>query len=352
MSAWPGEMAVLGLGLCTPLGLTTRTTQVEMAAGTVRFFQTEVLDRKGEPLRASRLTLLEPDCTREERMRALATTALLECVKEARVEKTGSLPLVLALPAPGSGPAVDEEPLLRALTAVAAPARLLVRPEGLCREGRAGFFVALARATELLLSGQAERVLVGAVDSLCDPGSLEYLLARGRLLCSSVREGILPGEGAGFVLLKRASALRRDGPRAQGRILALALAQEPRHRLQSEPSLAEGLTAAFRQLHAHPAAGSRRVAHVLSCQTGETFWGHEFNRAYLRNAALMPEPLVAHLVAESLGDLGAGAGAIQLGHALHVLGDLNPEHGQAPRALVYGCSDEGRVGTFIISRET
>ncbi|OJH41207.1 hypothetical protein [Cystobacter ferrugineus] len=25
---------------------------------------------------------------------------------------------------------------------------------------------------------------------------------------------------------------------------------------------------------------------------------------------------------------------------------------QAPRALVYGCSDEGQVGAFIIARET
>ncbi|MCY1072971.1 beta-ketoacyl synthase N-terminal-like domain-containing protein [Archangium lansingense] len=352
MSTWPEEVAVLGLGLCTPLGLTARTTQVEMAAGTVRFFLTEVLDRKGEPLRASRLTLLEPHRTRSERMGALATTALHDCLKEARVEKTEPLPLVLALPTPGSGPAVDEESLLRALAEVAAPARLQVRPEGLCRDGRAGFFVALARAMELLLSGHARRVVVGAVDSLCDPGSLEHLLARRRLLCSSAREGILPGEGAGFVLLARASAPRRDGPRAQGRIHALALAKEPRHRLQTEPSLAEGLTSVFRQLHAHPAAGSRRVAHVLSCQTGEAYWGHEFNRAYLRNAALMPEPLVGHLVAESQGDVGAGAGAIQLGHALHVLGELDPEHEQALRALVYGCSDEGRVGAFIISRET
>ncbi|QRK07934.1 3-oxoacyl-ACP synthase [Archangium violaceum] len=268
------------------------------------------------------------------------------------MEKAEHLPLVLALPAPGNGPVIDEEPLLRALAEVASPARLQVRPEGLCRVGRAGFFVALARAAELLLSGKARRVLVGAVDSLCDPGSLENLLAKGQLLCSSVREGILPGEGAGFVLLTRASMHRRDEPRAQGRILALALAKEPRHRYQSEPSLAEGLTSAFRQLHNHPVAGLRRVAHVLSCQTGETLWGHEFNRAYLRNAALMPEPLVGHLIAESLGDVGAGSGAIQIGHALHVLGELKPVHGQAPRALVYGCSDEGQVGAIIIERGT
>jgi 3-oxoacyl-[acyl-carrier-protein] synthase I len=350
MNVWPEEVMVLGLGLCTPLGLTTRTTQVEMTAGTVRFFLTEVLDGKGEPLRASRLTLLESHCSRTERMTALATTALQGCLKEARVEKAEPLPLVLSLPTPGSGPAVDEEPLLRALAEVAAPARLQVWPEGLCREGRASFFVALARAVEWLLSGQARRVLVGAVDSLCDPGSLEDLLARRRLLCSSVREGILPGEGAGFVLLTKASSLRRDEPRALGRLLALALAKEPRYILQSEPSLAEGLTSAFRQLHAHPSAGSRRVAQVLSCQTGETFWGHEFNRAYLRNAAFMPEPLVVHLVAESLGDVGAGAGVVQLGHALHLLAQPGPGHGQGPRALVYGCSDEGQVGAFIIAR--
>ncbi|HYO68749.1 MAG TPA: hypothetical protein VEU33_21980 [Archangium sp.] len=116
--------------------------------------------------------------------------------------------------------------------------------------------------------------------------------------------------------------------------------------------MAEGLTNAFRQLRLHPLTGARRVDHILSCQTGETFWAQEFNYAYLRNAALMPEPLTMSQVAESLGDVGAAAGAIQLGSALHLLSRLEKDAEEPARVLVYGCADAGHVGTCIIEGDT
>lgn len=344
------ELAVLRLGLCTPLGLTTRTTQVEMAAGTVRFFLTDVLDTKGEAVRASRLSLLEPHRSRTERIISLAMTALQECLEDAPWDEAERLPLFLALPASGSGAGLEEAPLLEALAEVAVPHRLQLDAAGLCREGRAGFFVALVRAVEALRAGRTRRVLVGAIDSLCDPVSLRHLLAKQRLRSSTVRDGILPGEGAGFVLLTRASLASRQGTAPLGRILAVATAMEPCPMTHGRPSAAEGLTTVFRQRRKHPTAGSRRVAQVMSCQTGETFWGHEFNRAYLRNTALMPEPLRVDLVAETLGDAGAGSGVIQLGQALHVPGGLATKRASVPRALVYGSSDEGQVGACIIER--
>jgi 3-oxoacyl-[acyl-carrier-protein] synthase-1 len=345
-------LSVVRLGLCTPLGLTTRTTQVEMAAGTVRFFLTDVPGARGEVTRASRLSLLDPDAPRSERIVQLASTALQECLEEVPFEKSQRLPLLLALPSPGSGASIEEARLLEALERTATPHLLHMEASGLHREGRAGFFMALAQAEVAIRTGRARRVLVGAVDSRCDPVSLRLLAGQQRLLSSTVRDGILPGEGAGFVLLTRTSPAGRQELPCLGRILAVALAKEPRPMTRREPSGAEGLTEAFHHLRNHPIAGTRRVVRVLSCQTGETYWGHEFNRAYLRNAALMPEPLLVELVAETLGDAGASSGVIQVGQALHLLRDIEAERGLAPRALVYGCSDDGPLGACIVERAT
>ncbi|MFY2564024.1 beta-ketoacyl synthase N-terminal-like domain-containing protein [Corallococcus terminator] len=343
-------VAVLGLGLCTPLGLTAHTTLVEMAAGTVRFFLTGVLDSTGEPVRASLLTLLEARCSRTERVVALAATALQECLDGVHLDGREALPLFIALPTNGSGAEVEQARVLDALAKVASPYRIHLAEEGLCHEGRAGFFSALALAMEALQAGRARQVLVGAADSLCDPVSLKQLLGMHRLRCSTVRDGIIPGEGAGFVLLTRASTARYRGLRPQGHILAATVAKEPRPMTCGKPSLAEGLSTAFRHLRTHPTTEMKRVAQVLSCQTGETFWGHEFNRAYLRNAALMPEPLRVALLAETQGDVGAGAGVVQLGLALQLLGEQASVPASEARMLVYGCSDEGKVGACIIGR--
>ncbi len=52
MSAEARGAAVAEVGLCTPLGLTAAVSVAEMAAGTLRFAETEVSDAAGEPVRA------------------------------------------------------------------------------------------------------------------------------------------------------------------------------------------------------------------------------------------------------------------------------------------------------------
>jgi 3-oxoacyl-[acyl-carrier-protein] synthase-1 len=339
------ELGIVGLGLCTPLGLTARTTQVEVAAGTVRFFETEVMDGAGEPVRASRLTLLEPTLSRTERMASLAVTALHEALKDAASLGIEQLPLLLALPEAGSGSPFEVNAVLRALNGAAAPVRLESSEGSLFLEGRAGFFRALAEASRLLKSRKAAWVLV---DSMCDRDSLVLHAQTGRSLGPGTRDGILPGEGAGFFLLTSTTVLERRRSNPQGWLVGCALSLEPHSFLQQKPNLAEGLTDAFRQLRLNPLVATRRVDHILSCQTGESFWAQEFNYAYLRNAPLMPEPLTVGLVAESLGDVGAAAGAIQFGSALHQLRKLELAHQDTARVLIYGCADAGHVGACIV----
>lgn len=344
----PDELAIMGLGMCTPLGLTARATQVEMAAGTVRFFETDVLDGAGEPVRASVLTLLAPELTRAERMGSLAVTALQECLKDVAELGIERLPLLLALPEPGSGAPFAVKALLQALKEASSPVQLDVTEDALVPEGRAGFFRVLAKASLLLHSRKASWVLVGGVDSMCDRESLGLHARNGRSLGPITRDGILPGEGAGFFLLGPHLSSRQHRLSPQGWVVACALAREQHSFLQQKPNLAEGLTDAFRQLRRHPVAGAQRVDHLLSCQTGESFWAQEFNYAYLRNASLMPEPLTVSLVAERLGDVGAAAGAIQFGSALHHLKKLDTAHTEATRVLVYGCADAGQIGACVI----
>jgi len=187
---------------------------------------------------------------------------------------------------------------------------------------------------------------------MCDRKSLAHLARAGRCLGPGVPDGILPGEGAGFILLASAESVRQRRMETQGWVVGCALSREPHSFIQRKPNMAEGLTDAFRRLRLDPMAGTRRVNHVLSCQTGENFWAQEFNYAYLRNAPLMPEPLTMNQIAESLGDVGAAAGAIQFGSGLHLLGGLELAPGEMARVLVYGCSDAGHVGACVIEGDT
>ena len=96
--------AILGYGLCTPLGLGARVTGAEIAAGTTVFADTEVSDRTGEPARASRLSLIPPGVIRTERMTLLARTALSDLLVQAPPEVWDDrMPTLLAVPALAEG---------------------------------------------------------------------------------------------------------------------------------------------------------------------------------------------------------------------------------------------------------
>jgi len=119
-------------------------------------------------------------------------------------------------------------------------------------DGRGAIGDALAAASRVLVGGRFRAVLIGMIDSLADGESIAALAASDRLL-SSDTEGLLPGEGAVFVLaaLDDSEVIHNLDARTASqamRVLAWSSADE-RHPLGSgKPQRAEGLSAAFRDL--------------------------------------------------------------------------------------------------------
>ncbi|MDC0668162.1 3-oxoacyl-ACP synthase [Nannocystis radixulma] len=342
-------MRVVSVGMCTPLGLTWKASVAEMRAGTRRIVETQVELAPDEPLRACLLPLLPPHLDRAERMSGLGVTALTEALGVVDRPLAPRLPLVLACPRADEGGPVDVPALVGALQReVPRSAAIELTIADIVREGRAGFFAALVRAEEMLRARATPWVLVGALDSLCDLGSLVALARSNRVLGEDNIDGLLPGEGAAFLLLTGDGALRQSGP-VYGRIIAAATGREPRPYRQRElPSLAAGLTQVLARLRelVGPAAG--RVDQALSCQPGEVFWTRELVQGYLRHVQMFPEPFEVTSITESLGDAGAASGALLVARALAPASRAEERRGAAIRSLAYGCSDAGEVGACIV----
>ncbi|NVB41969.1 hypothetical protein G6O69_29345 [Pseudenhygromyxa sp. WMMC2535] len=339
---------VLACGLCSPLGIERGSTILELASGSDVFEETGELDERGLPIRASRLELLPPRMSRTVRMAELADQAIGELLSVARALGLDRLPIMLALPENDGGGDWHLGPLWAQLEQRAARTGIrleLLRvpgalPEGVRLSGAAGLFQLMSVADQLLDAGRDPLVL-GAIDSRCDPASLTQLAAAERLIDGGV-EGYLPGEGAGFLLLTRTGA-SRDG----FEIIAHTHDHEPLGFAQGRPSEASGLTRAFRRLRLGPPQLGR-VDRVLSCQWDAGYWGREFVSAYLRNAGLLPEPLRVDLVAETLGNPGAAAPILQLAHAF-AIGGAEARAGQRrARVLVYGCAESGELGACVV----
>lgn len=337
-----GGVFVSALGASSAVGWNLAATQAAVEARLLPFAATEVLDHQGEPVRAARLTEISPDATRWERLAALAAGALRDVLAEADWGGAPRLPLYCGLPEEA------DATVARRLAAVLGRSHthnvdLVFHRNWAVAAGRSAFFPALAAAVRHLQQGSDECVLVGAADSQCDGATLTTLAGQRRILAEGV-DGLLPGEGAAFLLLRRS-----DGSEAQGGLILEGPVQirEARSFLSGEPNLAEGLTDAFRQLRGLVPTAIARVDRVLSCQTGEGFWSREFGAAYLRQARFMPEPLRLDWMAQYLGDTGAAAGPLALGLAQHRL--ARAQSGQGERHLIYACSDSGLVGALAVS---
>ena len=134
-------------------------------------------------------------------------------------------------------------------------------------------------------------------------------------------------------------------------LLANAVAREPEPFVDvaatGKISGAQGLAAVFASLMQRV---NGRVDEVFAGTTGQVYFGREFSHAYLRNAALMPEPLRLRTIDSALGEVGAAAGALSLVHAIMRLGpDAPGNRGPANRSgLVYGSSNAGLVGGCVL----
>jgi 3-oxoacyl-[acyl-carrier-protein] synthase-1 len=342
---------VLGLGLVTPVGLTSASVAAAVRAGVSRLRETPFWDLRFRPYLGAYVpeealpALPEPTlqgglASREQRLLRLARPALREAVH--RCERPP--PLLLALPEEAEVPSGRKTaPMLEALARYSEVELNQERSHCLAR-GRAGGILALKEALRLLSEGRVQEVLVGGIDSFMDLSVLATLEAEGRLRRHGPSDGLTPGEGAAFLHLGVPGLGRRRKLAVLARVMGAETGQEPGHRYSQEPYLGEGLTEAFHSLFAKMPAAAPPIRCVYTSFNGESFWTKEWGVAYLRTRErFVEEPRMEH-PAENVGDVGAATGPLMVG--LATLG-LHKGYREGP-VLVWCSSDREERGAALL----
>jgi 3-oxoacyl-[acyl-carrier-protein] synthase-1 len=201
---------------------------------------------------------------------------------------------------------------------------------------------ALARARELVLSGEAPAVLVGAADSLVSPRRLLELSRADRLLTEDNADGVIPGEAAACVLVAR------QGGGALGRIGGIGFGQEPASLDNDVPLRADGLVAASRAALSEASAALQDMQVRVSDAAGE---GYAFREQALTVGRLLRvnmERFPLDLPARALGDTGCAASlcGIVLG-----LPRVVPSGAGVPRHIIaYSSGAAGERAAVVLER--
>ena len=351
----PDSVVVVGAGMMSAAGLTAAETCASVRAGTMRFVETELFDKRFEPFTLATVpedglppltdALDEVGLTgRERRLLRLATMPLRECLAPLqRSGWTAPLSLCLALPETETTKPFDRPQFLASLAAQIGGAIDPLRSDA-SHSGRAGGVVSVGQAVLAIQQGISEFVIAGGIDSFRDLYVLGALDAEGRVKSTVNLDGFVPGEGAAFVLLANERAAAARGLPSIARVSPVAVGFESGHLYAEEPYRGDGLARTFAGLAASgaltPAAGE-----IYSSMNGESHWAKEWGVSYLRNRAAFLPVYRMHHPADSLGDTGAAAGPLMVG--LAALG-IRGSYRRSP-AVVYGSSDHGQRAALVVS---
>lgn len=336
------QIVITGRGLITPVGLSTAASCAALRAGVARLQElpaglVDPASNEEKPVCGGLVPLAELVAEPEAgRVARLAHYALAEALASCLGSKPpqGEIGLYLGLD--------DQED---AVPVLAACRNLL--PQANAQpfiEGRCAGLLALQAALRALQQGQIAAAVVGGVDSLIRPTVLQRLIEEDLLQSPTNPQGIVPGEGAGFLVLEKAEEAERRGVVPQALLLAAALADEPTAGSE-EVNQALGLTTALRQ--AITEAGGLQAPPLVICDlNGDRYRALEWSFAAMRTLGHLHGEVPLWHPADCLGDTGAASGLINLLWASEALGK---GYARADRALIWGASDNCKRAAAILA---
>lgn len=335
---WKGELAVTGLGLVTPVGLSAAPSLAALRAGVSRL---ETLpgtsiaagENDQEPIIGARVSGLTEGLLGQPRLKALMQPALEDCLSDSAVFADRRIGVFLGTS--GASPAnrqVNYDDAVKKHLLDCIPSGMNVTCAKLIQTGRASVLSGIRHAALALAEGAIDVALVGAADSWVTPRALHWLRQKGKLPEYPRHTGTLPAEAAGFVALETPQVADQRGARTYAKITASAGANE--NAIWGEANNGVALARAIRRV-AEGVTDSHAL--VISDLDGERYRAMEWVMAQPKS--MWHSETHDHWnPADCIGDSGAAMGAIMLAWGS---GALAKGYARTERVLVWGASDEG-----------
>jgi 3-oxoacyl-[acyl-carrier-protein] synthase I len=331
-------------GLVCAVGLNAAAACAAMRAGIAGFTELPYRDNSGEPIIGAAVPGLAPDLKREERLLVLLERALQDSLQSAAFVRTDTVPLLVGLAEegrPGGGGGMAGDLIARMQKRLnrrfhPAHSRCLAR-------GHTAGFELLRVARELLQDPEIPACVVAGVDSYINASSLAWLDQHGRLKTVENSDGVIPGEGAGAMVVQRVA--KGKTPENAAELIGLGFGFEEAGILNDQPLLGIGLATAAKAALSEAKIEMHEVDFRLSDVTGESYGFKEQALALGRVMRQRREELPLWHAADSIGDTGAAAAVSHLSMAV-----MAWQKKYAPRtvAACYGSAVPGERAVAVL----
>lgn len=325
-------VAIVATGLVTSIGLDALSTCAATRAMVTNPRRTHCFDRMGQAIMAHEVPLV-PVCYGLSKLTHMAVMAMEEALAQVPKASWAQVPVLLCVAEsdrPGRLAGLDDRlwSQIQAQMGVTFASGSLV-----VSHGRVAVAVALDHARKLIHERGVGHVLIVSVDSLLQPATISHFDRSGRLLTSVNSDGFMPGEGAGALLVGRAS------PSAKQMLChGLGFGIEQARIDADEPLRADGLTSAIKMALQDAACAMHDVDYRIADLSGEQYYFKEASLALSRTLRQLKDEFDLWHPAECTGEAGALAGVLCLAVA-HAA--CEKRYSKGPSILVHLANDNG-----------
>ncbi|MGQ9424392.1 hypothetical protein ACXYTJ_00410 [Gilvimarinus sp. F26214L] len=337
------RVVITAVDAITPIGANVEQTCAAVKAGVNAFTEYPYLSCKPHdpeweeplPMHVAAVPAVDPSIAGLERFIQLAIPPLAAVLGKARLtrQSLARTGLLVALPQ------TDAATLPMQLGRDLLP--LLCKRTGLglklartTLEGRTGIISQLAKATELLQSGELDGCIVGGVDSYLIQDRLRLLDEQWRLKSARNVDGFTPGEAGAMLFLETEAGALARGAKPLAVIGCTGSGVEPETLSSDKVSTGQGLTDAIRSVWENTAPAQR----VYCDFNGESYFAFELGLIMSRLAAIVGDSETLCHPADCFGDVGAAVGGLLAASAIH---DLEKQGDKARAVLIWTTADGG-----------
>jgi len=326
-------VSVLASGMVTAVGLDSPSTCAAIRCAIDNFSETRFMDRGGEWIIGSQVTLEQP-WRGLPKLVHMSAPAIQECLAHVGDVRPELIPLLLCVAEkerPGRLAGLDDQLFHDIEDQLGMHFH---RHSGVIARGRIGGALALAEARRLIYEERVPFCIIAAADSFLVATTLDAYEKSDRLLTSQNSNGFIPGEAGTAVLIGQPGRTREP------ELLCIGLG-EGREKAtidSEEPLRAEGLVAAFRAAFSEAGRTIDDLDFRLTDSNGEQYWFKEAALAMTRTLRARKERFQIWHPADCIGETGAAIGPCTLGIALAA---ARKRYAPGPGILFHFGSDDG-----------